>query len=69
MRIVDWHGSLYYQYRHYTQRFGQNTDFGEAALAIDQWIRTGPKPDLLAGGTRTVVCISPQLTDLQRVMS
>jgi hypothetical protein len=31
MRFVDWHGNLYFQYRHYTQRFGQNTDWGEAA--------------------------------------
>jgi len=45
MRFVDWHGNLYYQYRHYTQRFSQNTDWHEAAQAIDQWIRTGPKPD------------------------
>lgn len=45
MRFVDWHGNLYYQYRHYTQRFGQNTDWGEAARVIDEWIRTGPKPD------------------------
>jgi len=46
MRFVDWHGNLYYQYRHYTQRFPQNTDWGEAARVIDEWIRTGPKPDL-----------------------
>lgn len=45
MRFVDWHGNLYYQYRHYTQRFSQNRDWHEAAQAIDQWIRTGPKPD------------------------
>ena len=45
MRFVGWRGNLYYQYRHYTQRFGQNTEWGDAAQAIDQWIRTGPKPD------------------------
>jgi hypothetical protein len=45
MKFVDWHGNLYYQYRNYTQRFGQNTDFSEAAQVIDLWIRTGPKPD------------------------
>jgi hypothetical protein len=28
-----------------TQRFPQNTDWNEAARVIDQWIRTGPKPD------------------------
>jgi hypothetical protein len=45
MRFVDWHGNLYYQYRHYTQRFSQNTDWSQAAQALDEWIRTGPKPD------------------------
>ena len=45
MRFVDWHGNLYYQHRHYTQRFPQNSDWSEAARVIDQWIRTGPKPD------------------------
>jgi hypothetical protein len=45
MRFVDWHGNLFYQYRHYTQRFSQSTDWHDAAQAIDQWIRTGPKPD------------------------
>lgn len=47
MKFVDWHGNLYYQYRHYTERFSHNTDFGEAAQAIDLWIRTGPKPDCI----------------------
>jgi len=51
MRFVDWHGNLYYQYRHYTQRFSQNTDWSEAARVIDQWIRTGPKPDLNSGAS------------------
>ena len=45
VRFVDWHGNLYYQYHHYTKRFSQNTDFGQAAQVIGQWIRTGPKPD------------------------
>jgi hypothetical protein len=45
MRFVDRHGNLYYQYKHYTQRFGQNTSWEQAAPALDQWIRTGPKPD------------------------
>jgi len=45
MRFVDWHGNLYYQYRHYTKRFSQNTDFNQAAQVIDEWIRTGPKAD------------------------
>jgi hypothetical protein len=45
MRFVDWQGNLYYQYRHYTRRFGQNTDWDKAAQAIDKWIRTGPKPN------------------------
>lgn len=46
MRFVDWHGNLYYQYRHYTQRFPQNTNWNQAAQVIDEWIRTGPRPDL-----------------------
>jgi hypothetical protein len=45
MKFVDWHGNLFYQYRHYTQRFSQNTDFNQAWQAIDIWSRTGPKPD------------------------
>jgi len=45
MRFVDWHGTLYYQYRHYTQRFGQSTRWEQAAQVLDEWIRTGPKPD------------------------
>jgi hypothetical protein len=45
MRFVDWHGNLYYQYKRYTQRFSQNTNFGQAAQKIDEWNRTGPKPD------------------------
>jgi len=45
VRWVDWHGNRYYQYRHYTERSGQNTDFLQAAQTIDVWIRTGPKPD------------------------
>jgi hypothetical protein len=45
MRFVDWHGNPYYQYQHYTQRFPQNTGWDKAARALDEWIRTGPKPD------------------------
>jgi hypothetical protein len=45
MRFVDWHGNLYYQYRHYTKRSGQNTTWEQGAQALDEWIRTGPKPD------------------------
>jgi len=45
MRWVDWHGNLYYQYRHYTRRFSQNTTYEQAAQALDEWVRTGPKPD------------------------
>jgi hypothetical protein len=41
MRWIDGHGNRYYQYRHYTQRFPQNTTLLEAAQKIDQWIRTG----------------------------
>jgi hypothetical protein len=45
MRFVDRHGTRYYQYKHYTQRFGQNISWEQAAPALDLWIRTGPKPD------------------------
>jgi predicted nucleotide-binding protein len=45
IRFVDLHGNRYYQYRHHTQRFPHNTDWIEAANAIDQWLRTGPRPD------------------------
>lgn len=45
IKFVDWHGNLSYQYRHYTERFPPNTDFIDAAIKIDEWIRTGPKPD------------------------
>ena len=45
VRFIDWHGSLYYQFRHYTERFPQNTDFSEAARKIEEWMGTGPKPD------------------------
>jgi hypothetical protein len=44
MRWVDWHGNLYYQFRHYSMRFPPNTDFGEAATVIYGWIRTGAAP-------------------------
>jgi hypothetical protein len=45
VRFTDRNGNLYYSYRGYTRRFGQNTDFIDAANQLDQWIRTGPKPD------------------------
>ncbi len=45
IRFVDWRGNLYFQYKHYTERFPQNTDFHDAAVKIDKWIRTGPNPD------------------------
>lgn len=45
MRWVDWHGNRYYQYKHYTDRFGQNDDFLFAAQKLDEWTRLGPKPD------------------------
>jgi hypothetical protein len=44
IRFVDPHGNRYCQFRDHTQRFPQNTDWIEAANAIDQWLRTGPKP-------------------------
>jgi hypothetical protein len=45
VRFADRHGNLYYSYLHQTRRFPQNTDWLTAAAQIDQWIRTGPKPD------------------------
>jgi hypothetical protein len=45
MKFVDWHGNLYYQCQNYTRRFGQNTTFEQALQVLDEWIRTGPKPD------------------------
>jgi hypothetical protein len=45
IRWVDWRCNRYYQYRHYTERFGQNAEFLDAAVKLDEWIRTGPKPD------------------------
>lgn len=45
VRFVDWHGNQYYQYRHYTERFSQDTDFQQAAIKIDEWTRTGPDAD------------------------
>lgn len=44
IRFVDLHGNRYYQFRHHTQRFLPNADWIQAATAIDQWLRTGPKP-------------------------
>jgi hypothetical protein len=45
VRFTDRNGNLYYSYRGYTRRFRQNTEFIDAANQLDQWIRTGPKPD------------------------
>jgi len=45
VRFTDRNGNLFYSYRGYTRRFGQNTDFIGAATQLDEWIRTGPKPD------------------------
>jgi hypothetical protein len=45
VRFADPTGNLYYSYLGYTRRFGQNADFSEAARQIDQWDRTGPRPD------------------------
>jgi Skp family chaperone for outer membrane proteins len=45
VRFTDRNGNLYYSYLGYTRRFGQNTDWIGAATQLDQWIRTGPKPD------------------------
>jgi hypothetical protein len=45
IRFIDWHGNRYYQYKHFTQRFSQNTSWEQAAPALDEWIRTGPKAD------------------------
>ncbi len=45
IRFVDWHGNLYYHYRGYTMRFSQQTDWNDAFTRIDNFIRTGPKPD------------------------
>jgi hypothetical protein len=45
IRFIDPQGHLYYQLRHHTKRFPQNTDWITAATGIDQWLRTGPSPD------------------------
>jgi len=45
VRFVDQHGNLYYSLRGHTSRFLQNTEPTSAAVQIDQWIRTGPRPD------------------------
>jgi hypothetical protein len=45
IRFVNLHGYRYYQYRDHTQRFPHHTDWTEAANTIDQWLRTGPKPE------------------------
>jgi hypothetical protein len=45
VRFVDQHGNLYYSLRGHTWRFPQSTDPSSAAVQIDKWIRTGPRPD------------------------
>lgn len=45
IRFTDEPGNLYYSYLGLTRRFPQNTDWPAAATQIDQWARTGPKPD------------------------
>jgi hypothetical protein len=45
VRFVDQHGNLYYSLRGHTWRFPQNTEPHSAAVQIDEWIRTGPRPD------------------------
>jgi hypothetical protein len=49
VRFTDRNGNLYYSYLGFTRRFSQNTDFTQAAVEIDKWVRTGPKPDEPAG--------------------
>lgn len=39
IRFVDWHGNQYFQYRNYTERFSQDTDFPRSrskARSVDQ---------------------------------
>jgi hypothetical protein len=45
VRFVDRHGNLYYSLKGHTSRFPQSTDPSTAAVQIDKWIRTGPRPD------------------------
>jgi len=45
VRFTDRNGNLYYSYLGYTRRFGQNTEWTDAARQLDLWVRTGPKPD------------------------
>lgn len=45
VRFTDRNGTLYYSYLGFTRRFGQNTDFHQAAVEIDKWVRRGPEPD------------------------
>jgi hypothetical protein len=45
VRFTDRNGNLYYSYLGYTRRFRQNADWTGAATQLDEWIRTGPKPD------------------------
>jgi hypothetical protein len=45
VRFTDRNGNLYYSYLGHTRRFPQDADWATAAMQLDQWIRTGPKPD------------------------
>ena len=45
VRFVDQHGNLYYSLSGHTWRFPQNTEPASAAVQIDKWIKTGPRPD------------------------
>jgi hypothetical protein len=42
IRFIDWHGNRYYQYKHYTARSPQHTDWPEAIRKLDEWIDAGP---------------------------
>jgi hypothetical protein len=45
VRFTDRHDNRYYTYRQLTERFPHTTDWIPAAQKLDQWYRTGPKPD------------------------
>jgi hypothetical protein len=45
VRFTDRNGNLYYSYLGYTRRFSQSTGWEGAAKQLDEWSRTGPKPD------------------------
>ncbi len=44
-RFVDWHGNRYYQWHHYTGRFGQDADWLDAAKKIDEWLVRRPESE------------------------